>query len=1285
MTSSFGATNVVVAVRARPLTPQEEAKGDNNRLTLAMDQGTKTTTLMDLNTGAKKKFRFDYNYWSVGDMDTNGHASQLTIFNDLAEAQLKHALSGYNACIFAYGQTSSGKTHTMMGPPSHTDHSKFSSNTGLIPRMCDSLFTRIEQSDSAHTSIRVEMSFYEIYNEKVYCLLDPSTNGSLKPREDPKAGPYVENLQAVQVTHYQHVAELLKIGNKTRHTSKTKMNDRSSRSHAVFCLTITKSEWNKDSGDATEFISRVNLVDLAGSERTSKAGTEGDTLKEGININKSLTSLGMVIKKLADLNDPSVQADGSFVPYRDSTLTWLLKDNLGGNSRTVMLATLSPCKYNYDETHTTLRYAERVKLIKNAPSVNRRGSSRKIIRDLRQQIRSLHEQLATPQLALSTSYRSTPIGIWATSPFLQRKPILNEPFIWLLSEGYTVVTSTPSYEYLRTQDALPSASMGSMTPRTKSRRNSAGTVKRTPSYLQPTLASAFKDTEVAEQLKGSDMIGKDLAHTVMTSTDENKPRRLRSVDMGGRKSSRKRSSSGGVGKRSSVAKDKKQGSGNNIEPPTVEIKQVEDSEGEDEPEAQTAVPTLNIPMVKCRTSSILGVRLSSSSLQIPPSVNPTPRDDASLDSDIETFFENQPAPWSWSYANKDVHSIKIAGITDPDNAPYAVFKSTGSSVSLLPLGSVYLNGNLLPCNATTVLSGSCEIRFGSTPPFIFMDPKEARTVNEKGEVNGADVLEEASKELLDGRLWNDGVGVLNVHSPTPAEAMLQKRVRELEEQNTLLMADRSHQQRHREEEDERAPKSVPSPTPPSLDSITLTQNADSSWTLVPGTSSALPPLTAESAGKLLEQIQNSSSSFKSGSGGAGLKVITTSDYNQLKHDVIVEKAKLESAKSDLEINHQKELLSVEKDLEITRQRLAVLEFQNVKAREQADSATASETEVSDLRVRAEDLNRLLAEGDLRRRDLELTVRKMESNKREEIRELESKLGSEDYKAQQKKIESEVHDKYRQLDILKAQIGDKKHATKQLQDSYNERLTDLEREAWEKHRAIKELQIEEQDGVSRLQQLKQEEERLAEKLAKHKKAKEEVMCAKELNAVDEYEFMGGLRLDDPMFRNKGIMLSRQSRTPICLKFTLSGLVVHNADALKTGVVRQTRGPSRALSPAGRAIGGAAGNPSSLEPLREVLYDKIQKVKLIDGCVIQVTASGHTSDLGILCDNKQKRTAIQKLLMLKTKGVILALPNHPPHIDPHDCFSEEEITPHGNSPSNSLSPTGIPPMVKTAVRR
>ncbi|XP_049771850.1 kinesin-like protein KIF13B [Schistocerca cancellata] len=328
-----------------------------------------------------KSFAFDHCFYSL-DKDDANFASQEIVFDCLGRDILDNAFQGYNACIFAYGQTGSGKSYTMMG----SQDSK-----GIIPRLCDSLFDLISRQQSPELSYKVEVSYMEIYNEKVHDLLDPKTNKqSLKVREHNVLGPYVDGLSQLAVTSFQDIDNLMAEGNKSRTVAATNMNSESSRSHAVFSVVLTQTLTDAKSGVSGEKVSRMSLVDLAGSERAVKTGAVGDRLKEGSNINKSLTTLGLVISKLAD------QAMGKnkdkFVPYRDSVLTWLLKDNLGGNSKTVMVATVSPAADNYEETLSTLRYADRAKRIVNHAVVNEDPNAR-IIRELRQEVEALKEML----------------------------------------------------------------------------------------------------------------------------------------------------------------------------------------------------------------------------------------------------------------------------------------------------------------------------------------------------------------------------------------------------------------------------------------------------------------------------------------------------------------------------------------------------------------------------------------------------------------------------------------------------------------------------------------------------------------------------------------------------------------------------------------------------------------------------------------------------------------------------------------------------------------------------
>ncbi|KAJ8790520.1 hypothetical protein J1605_004493 [Eschrichtius robustus] len=308
---------------------------------------------------------------------------QEVVFKCLGEGILEKAFQGYNACIFAYGQTGSGKSFSMMGS---------AEQRGLIPRLCCALFQRISLEQNESQTFKVEVSYMEIYNEKVRDLLDPKgSRQSLKVREHKVLGPYVDGLSQLAVTSFEDIESLMSEGNKSRTVAATNMNEESSRSHAVFNIIITQTLYDLQSGNSGEKVSKVSLVDLAGSERVSKTGAAGERLKEGSNINKSLTTLGLVISSLAD--QAAGKGKNKFVPYRDSVLTWLLKDNLGGNSQTSMIATISPAADNYEETLSTLRYADRAKRIVNHAIVNEDPNA-KVIRELREEVEKLREQLS---------------------------------------------------------------------------------------------------------------------------------------------------------------------------------------------------------------------------------------------------------------------------------------------------------------------------------------------------------------------------------------------------------------------------------------------------------------------------------------------------------------------------------------------------------------------------------------------------------------------------------------------------------------------------------------------------------------------------------------------------------------------------------------------------------------------------------------------------------------------------------------------------------------------------
>lgn len=315
----------------------------------------------------------------------NPQSNQEQVYADLAQPIVEQALEGFNGTVFAYGQTGSGKSWSMMG--SDTD-------PGIIPRINMVLFKLLGdmQSENPDKELMITVAYLEIYNEVIKDLLNPSDR-KLEVRQHPKLGIYVQGLAELVVDSAESVSQYIESGNRVRRVASTSMNARSSRSHSCFTLKIKQKDVEQ-LGDGkqrtTELSARINLVDLAGSERQSKTGAEGERLREGAAINKSLSTLGQVINGLAE--------GKKHIPYRDSKLTRLLQDSLGGNSLTVMVATLSPADNNYEESLSTLRYAANAKRIKNTTKRNE-DVSQQVIRELREEITALRQALAEAEAA----------------------------------------------------------------------------------------------------------------------------------------------------------------------------------------------------------------------------------------------------------------------------------------------------------------------------------------------------------------------------------------------------------------------------------------------------------------------------------------------------------------------------------------------------------------------------------------------------------------------------------------------------------------------------------------------------------------------------------------------------------------------------------------------------------------------------------------------------------------------------------------------------------------------
>ncbi|KAF9480826.1 kinesin-like protein [Pholiota conissans] len=391
-----GDGNIKVVVRCRPLNSRELARGAKPLIRMSGNQTfidpPEAGSAQDSKRATERKtmaFSFDKSYWSAGPRDEPGYCSQQTLYDDLGKELLDHGFSGFNACILAYGQTGSGKSYSMMG---------YGPDKGIIPLTCSELFERVvtKKARDPNLNFTVEVSYIEIYNEKVRDLLNPKNTGNLRVREHPSLGPYVEDLSKLAVGSYDEMMTLMDEGNKARTVAATAMNETSSRSHAVFTLLLTMKRRDENTNLDTEKVSRISLVDLAGSERANSTGATGQRLKEGANINKSLTTLGKVISALAMAS----QTEGKkgkkgkaddFIPYRDSVLTWLLKDSLGGNSKTAMIAAISPA--DYEETLSTLRYADQAKKIKNKAVVNEDPNA-KLVRELKEELEMLRARVS---------------------------------------------------------------------------------------------------------------------------------------------------------------------------------------------------------------------------------------------------------------------------------------------------------------------------------------------------------------------------------------------------------------------------------------------------------------------------------------------------------------------------------------------------------------------------------------------------------------------------------------------------------------------------------------------------------------------------------------------------------------------------------------------------------------------------------------------------------------------------------------------------------------------------
>ncbi|GFP97182.1 phragmoplast orienting kinesin 2 [Phtheirospermum japonicum] len=349
--------NVQVIIRLRPLSNAELSVQGNNRC-------VRQDSSQAITWAGPPESRFTF------DLVADENVTQEMLFKVAGVSLVENCMEGYNSCMFAYGQTGSGKTHTMLGDIEGGTR-RHSVNCGMTPRVFEYLFSRIQKDKDARREEKLKFtckcSFLEIYNEQILDLLDPSS-ANLQIREDNKKGIYVENITEVEVSSARDVIQQLIQGAANRKVAATNMNRASSRSHSVFTC-IIESKWDSQ-GVTHHRFARLNLVDLAGSERQKSSGAEGERLKEATNINKSLSTLGLVIMNLVSIsNGKSIH-----VPYRDSKLTFLLQDSLGGNAKTIIIANISPSSSCSLETLSTLKFAQRAKFIKNHAIVNEDAS-----------------------------------------------------------------------------------------------------------------------------------------------------------------------------------------------------------------------------------------------------------------------------------------------------------------------------------------------------------------------------------------------------------------------------------------------------------------------------------------------------------------------------------------------------------------------------------------------------------------------------------------------------------------------------------------------------------------------------------------------------------------------------------------------------------------------------------------------------------------------------------------------------------------------------------------------
>lgn len=387
--------SVKVIVRCRPLNEKEREM--KTRFVIETNSSLQQCSIRRPGDDPKlsKTFTFDGVYGISSSTDK--------IYSEIVVPIVKGVLDGYNGTVFAYGQTSCGKTFTMEGVKSP------SAQNGIIPRCCEHILSGIRQrSLDQHSKYLLRVSYLEIYNEEIRDLLVKDCRYKPEIKERPDKGIYVKGLSSITVDSYADMQEIFDSGGKNRSVGATALNSDSSRSHSIFTVDLEACVRSRQGENEIYRTGKLNLVDLAGSERQSKSGCTGERFKESTKINLSLSVLGNVISALVD-------GKSKHVPYRDSKLTRLLQDSLGGNSKTLMVACISPGENNYEETLSTLRYAKRAKNIRNKPKINEDPKDTIIKRyhdEIQQLKKIIAKEIPVPR-QLATELKGESLACWS--------------------------------------------------------------------------------------------------------------------------------------------------------------------------------------------------------------------------------------------------------------------------------------------------------------------------------------------------------------------------------------------------------------------------------------------------------------------------------------------------------------------------------------------------------------------------------------------------------------------------------------------------------------------------------------------------------------------------------------------------------------------------------------------------------------------------------------------------------------------------------------------------------